>query len=286
MYGLVREVDRVLRGEVTRLENLKDGIISVRASSLTIMVIALGMIYGLCMGCFALFRLHGIPADQLRAEDVFMNIPLGDGRLIVPWQMIATTIKVPALFLLTLLITFPSLYVFNALVGSRLSVRNVVRLLVAALVVNLAVLASLGPIVVFFNVSTTSYPFMTLLNVVVFGLAGLLGLVFLLQTLHRYSVATALAIAKEGAPQSTGVPDLVPRETPAEDEQDDPSITAMPVVAQKVREPGALDRLPGHVLGKHTKLIFRIWVVVFGLVGAQMGWVLRPFIGDLLGLPM
>ena len=25
--------------------------------------------------------------------------------------------------------------------------------------------------------------------------------------------------------------------------------------------------------------IFRIWVVVFALVGAQMSWVLRPFIG-------
>jgi 2-keto-3-deoxy-galactonokinase len=28
-----------------------------------------------------------------------------------------------------------------------------------------------------------------------------------------------------------------------------------------------------------VKAIFRIWVIVFGLVGAQMGWVLRPFIG-------
>jgi hypothetical protein len=26
--------------------------------------------------------------------------------------------------------------------------------------------------------------------------------------------------------------------------------------------------------------VFRIWVLVFGLVGAQMGWVMRPFIGD------
>jgi hypothetical protein len=26
--------------------------------------------------------------------------------------------------------------------------------------------------------------------------------------------------------------------------------------------------------------VFRIWVIVFGLVGAQMSWMLRPFIGD------
>jgi hypothetical protein len=25
--------------------------------------------------------------------------------------------------------------------------------------------------------------------------------------------------------------------------------------------------------------VFAIWVIVFGLIGAQMGWVLRPFIG-------
>ena len=44
--------------------------------------------------------------------------------------------------------------------------------------------------------------------------------------------------------------------------------------------PGALDSLGGQVLGPHVKLIFRCWVVLFGVVGAQMGWVLRPFIGD------
>ncbi|MCY2952941.1 MAG: hypothetical protein NTU53_13345 [Planctomycetota bacterium] len=53
--------------------------------------------------------------------------------------MIATTFKVPLLFFLTLLITFPSLYVFNALVGSRLLIRSVLRLLVASLAVILAV---------------------------------------------------------------------------------------------------------------------------------------------------
>jgi hypothetical protein len=43
---------------------------------------------------------------------------------------------------------------------------------------------------------------------------------------------------------------------------------------------GPLDPTPDNVLGPHTKTVFRIWVLVFGLVGAQMGWILRPFIGD------
>ena len=53
---------------------------------------------------------------------------------------------------------------------------------------NLAVLASMGPIVAFFSFSTTSWPFMVLLNVLVYTVSGLLGMAFLLQTLHRLSV--------------------------------------------------------------------------------------------------
>jgi hypothetical protein len=26
--------------------------------------------------------------------------------------------------------------------------------------------------------------------------------------------------------------------------------------------------------------VFRIWIVIYAVVGAQMGWILRPFIGD------
>ena len=119
------------------------------------------------MGTFALFRHEGAACAG---------------------RFVASMVKVPLLFYLTLLVTLPSLYVFNALVGSRLTLATVVRLLVASLGVMVAVLASLGPIVAFFSVSTTSYPFMVLFNVVVCGVSGALGLSFLLQTLHRLSI--------------------------------------------------------------------------------------------------
>jgi hypothetical protein len=35
----------------------------------------------------------------------------------------------------------------------------------------------------------------------------------------------------------------------------------------------------GRVLTPDVKTIFRLWVLLFGLVGAQMSWILRPFIG-------
>ena len=61
-----------------------------------------------------------------------------------PMQVLASMLKVPLLFYLTLLVTFPSLYVFNALVGSRLSSGTVVRLLVASLGVMVTVLSVAG----------------------------------------------------------------------------------------------------------------------------------------------
>ena len=44
-------------------------------------------------------------------------------------QTVASATKLPLLFFLTLGITLPSLYVFNSLMGSRLSMGSVLRLL-------------------------------------------------------------------------------------------------------------------------------------------------------------
>jgi hypothetical protein len=147
-----------------------------------------------------------------------------------------------------------------------LSFLAVLRLLIGSLAVMLAVLASLGPIVAFFSVSTTSYAFIKLLNVLVFALSGFLGLAFLLQTLHRMSIVDQIEFARAVPPAPPHPDDLLDPSAPPPPRAAPPSI-------------GALDRLEGHVLGPHVKTVFRIWVIVFGLVGAQMAWVLRPFIG-------
>src|SRR5262245_60004758 len=128
-----RDLDRILRGEATRLPALQRRTVEIEVGGLSVVLMILAMAYGACMGSFALLR-EGGPSF---------------------WQMVAALAKVPALFFLTLVVTFPSLYVFNALVGSRLSIGSVLRLLVAALAVMVAVLSSLGPIVAFFSVSTT-----------------------------------------------------------------------------------------------------------------------------------
>ncbi|OJW20313.1 MAG: hypothetical protein BGO49_05315 [Planctomycetales bacterium 71-10] len=221
-----RDLDRILRGELTRLPALRDGEVPVAPGRLTWVVVGLCMAYGACMGTFSLLS------------------PQGPGLM----QVVASMVKVPLLFYLTLVVTLPSLYVLNALMGSRLSFGSVFRLLSASLGVNVAVLASMGPIVAFFSACTTSYPFMVLLNVAVFATAGFLALGFLLQTLQRLSIARTLTIATDLA---------------ADDEA-----------------PGAIHPLTDQYAGRRVRAIFRVWMVLFGLVGAQMGWVLRPFIGD------
>jgi hypothetical protein len=254
-----KALDRVLRGEATRLPDLRDGTMDLPVGGLIGVLILLGMVAGACTGVYAVITSWPIPENRIEGWE----------------QLMASTVKVPLLFCLTLLVTFPSLYVFNALVGSKLKMASILKLVLAALCVMMAVLASLGPIVAFFAVSTTSYPFMKLLNVVAYAIAGSLGLSFLLQTLHRLSVAQMREEwnAAPGAPSAE-----VAEATPPEGIPTPPPFA--PPAPPRYGAPGALERVGPQVVDPRVRVIFRIWVIVFGLVGAQMSWVLRPFIGD------
>jgi hypothetical protein len=287
MIRWIRALDRILKGEATRLPALQGGRLDVPLRGLSFVILLLGAIYGVCMGVFAVVARWKTPTIAMGFE-----------------QLAASAAKVPALFFLTLLVTFPSLYVFNALVGSRLTFMTVMRLLIATLGVMLAVLASFGTIIVFFSVCTTSYPFMVMLNVIMFAAAGFLGLGFLLQTLHRLSMVQAMAhftppttppsqsIAPEPVPSvvplsaapsapadaSTPAPPPAPAESLSSTLRSGPS-AAMPIVPPS-SSGGALDALGPEPVGRHVRTVFHLWLLLFALVGAQMGWVLRPFIGN------
>jgi len=163
----------------------------------------------------------------------------------------------------------PSLYVFNALVGSRLGFPAVFRLLVASLAVNVAVLASLGPIVAFFSVSTTSYPFMFLLNVVVFMVSGGLGFSFMVQTLRRLS-----------ASRNAARPPLPRTEKTSDSEISQPQTASQSVESRLLEEADAWWRSSSYTLDRRVNKILVWWMIVFGLVMAQMAWVLRPILGN------
>jgi hypothetical protein len=214
-----RKLDSLLRGGETAALPL---VLSLQ------LIVGLGAIYGACMGLFAVSG--GGSAGWLQA--------------------LASSAKLPALFLLTLLVTFPALYVFSVLSGSPLRFIAVLRLLLASIVVMVAVSASFAPILAFFTLSTSSYPFVVLLNVVLLGIAGTIGLGFLRRTLGHLM---------------TAIGDIVPP-NPAPD------------AASEEASAAPAPRVPSSDNGRSVG-IFRIWLFIFALVGAQMGWLLRPFIG-------
>lgn len=235
------ELDALLRGQRTMGESLRQGIIDAPLARFMPLAIGLGSCYGFFMGWFAYA-----------------------GRAAEAWrQLVASTVKLPMLFLLTLFVTFPSLYVFNALVGCRLGFVAVMRLLVAAIVVNLAVAASLGPILAFFTLSTTSYAFMVILNVTLLGIAGGVGLAFLLKTLRRIE-NEALEQARYEAIQRV------------EALREQAAARGDTPAASDLRAAGTT---PDIAMGSANG-IFHIWVIIYALVGAQMAWLLRPFIGN------
>jgi hypothetical protein len=53
-----------------------------------------------------------------------------------------------------------------------------------------------------------------------------------------------------------------------------------PSAATDESQPSPLDQLENRQTLPRVRSVFRVWLLVFGLVGAQMGWVLRPFIGS------
>lgn len=206
-------LDELLRGKLTDAQQVRLGMTPVRLFGPWALV--LGAIYGSFIAWYA----------------------IAGGAANAWWHLLFVMVKLPALFLLTLFVTFPSLYVFNALMGCGLGFRATLRLLVATIVVNLALAASLGPILAFFTVSTTSYTFIVLLNVTLLGIAGVVSVGFLLRTLMKLQEAEN---ADAGEP-ANHEDDLVSRR----------SVTGM----------------------------FLIWILTYALVGSQMGWLLRPFIG-------
>src|SRR6478672_3242268 len=102
------------------------------------------------------------------------------------WQQaISSFLKLPALYIITLIICFPTLYFFNILFGSRKTVGQHFAMLLTAVSVISILLLSFAPISLFFLISTNNYQFFKLLNVLVFGITGFIGIKFLYEGMYK-----------------------------------------------------------------------------------------------------
>lgn len=140
-------------------------------------------------------------------------------------QILSSAIKLPALYLITLIICIPTLYFFDILFGSNLNFKQYVTMALTSVSVISVLLFSFAPVVLFFLISIRDYDFFLLLNVSIMAITGVVGVKLFYK----------------------GMVDMV--------------------------GPEALD----HTMRKR---LLKGWVVLYALVGSQLGWTLRPFFGS------
>ena len=93
-----------------------------------------------------------------------------------PAQSLSAAIKLPVLFLGTLVICFPGFFVVQVLVGSRLRLSQVLALVTGALALAAIVLGAVVPVTAFFLLTGANYYFLALLHVIIVLGAGLVGM--------------------------------------------------------------------------------------------------------------
>ena len=109
-------------------------------------------------------------------------------------QALSSAVKLPVLFLASLVICSPTLYFFNVLFGSNQSLTQNFCLILTAITVTAVLLLSFAPIVLFFLLTTNHYQFFKLLNVAIFAITGSIGVTFLSQGMRVVSAG-----GREGA---------------------------------------------------------------------------------------
>ncbi len=140
-------------------------------------------------------------------------------------QILSSAFKLPALYLLTLLICLPTLYFFDVIFGSKRFFNKYVALLLASMSMISVMLFGFAPVTLFFRLSMSDYEFFQLLNIVVLALTGFIGIKFF----HKAMVA------------------LIDPESES---------------------------------AKNRHNLIKAWLFLYGFVGSQLGWTLRPFFGS------
>lgn len=102
-------------------------------------------------------------------------------------QCLVSAIKLPALYLLTLIICFPTLYFFNVMFGSKRTFEQYLTLLMTAMAMISILLFGFAPVSLFFLISSTDYTFFLLLNIAIMAITGFLGISFFDQGMQSLS---------------------------------------------------------------------------------------------------
>jgi len=147
LVGLLRLADDVLRGDASPARRMRE-LRPHWSGSLTLAVVVYGMFYGGVMGTYG-----GIAGPRI-------------------WQVVYSAVKVPFLLFATFLLSLPSFFVTNTLLGLRSDFPRVIRALMSTQAGLTVILSALAPFTAFWYVSGSGYQPAILFNGVMFGVAS------------------------------------------------------------------------------------------------------------------
>ncbi len=124
---------------------------------LILLFIGLTFLYGLIMGCYS-----GVA------------------------QALTAGIKVPVLFLLSLIICFPAFFVIQYILGSKMKLSHMSIIILSGYVLTGAIMVSFTPIIILFVLTGGNYYFLQLLHIAIFTVGGIFGMKTVLDAL-KYS---------------------------------------------------------------------------------------------------
>jgi hypothetical protein len=192
---------------------------------------------------------------------------------------VTSAVKLPLLFLVTLAICLPTLYLFNLVFGARLSVRQSLSLVMVALTVTAMLALAFAPISLFFLITAPDYGFFKLLNVAILGLSALVGLRFLTGGMRVLNDNGLLAPEPPAAaPVSPAAPAPALAPAPAAGNGGTATLTHPAPVQVLLPMPKAQPH-PAAQRPPSMSLLY-VWILLFGFVGTQLAWTLRPFFGS------
>ncbi|MBN2416122.1 actin-binding WH2 domain-containing protein [bacterium] len=114
-----------------------------------------------------------------------------------PLQAVASGLKMPVLFILDMLICLPAFFMIQYILGSRLSLSQMMAIVLSGFVLTTAILVSFSPIVIFFLLTGSNYDFLKLLHVAIFIFSGIFGMRTIIEAL-QYSCETKNVYPKTG----------------------------------------------------------------------------------------
>nr|BFE64851.1 hypothetical protein GCM10020063_093770 [Dactylosporangium thailandense] len=227
-----------------------------------------------------------------------------------------SAVKLPLLFLMTLAICLPTLYLFNLVFGARLQVKQALSLVMVTITVTSVLSLAFAPISLFFLITAFSYDFYKILNVGILTMTAFVGLRFLtsgMRSLNEHTAALAEARRREEEREEAALAALAaPAEASTEEAEAEvvTPVSAVPappepqpqpqpngLVATIVEPPELLPLAPGvrqiHHLPQPRPVeqlapgerpasmtLLNVWILLFGFVGTQLAWTLRPFFGS------